>query len=77
MKNKNKKQYIAPALKCVEFKVERGFLGSNPTQGLGNWGEKPDGLYLDNFETFGEGGNPFRSDGPHSGHFSGDCGEWD
>ena len=73
----NKKQYIAPALKCVEFKVERGFLGSNPTQGLGNWGTKPNDLTIENFGTHNEGRSPFSSDGPHGGFFSGDCGEWD
>lgn len=28
-----KKQYIAPKLKCVEFKVELGFIVSSLTQG--------------------------------------------
>ena len=72
---KTKKQYIAPTMKCVEFKVERGYAGSM-TQGLGNWHGKPDGLYLDNFETYNEG-NPFSSDGPHGGFFSGDNSDWD
>lgn len=71
-----KKQYIAPTIKCVEFKVERGYAGSL-TQGLNNWNGKPNDLYLDNFGTYGEGGNPFSSDGPHGGYFSGDNGEWD
>ena len=69
---KTKKQYIAPTLKCVEFKVERGYAMS---QGLNDWHNKPDGLYLDNFETYGEGG--FSSDGPHGGFFSGDNSDWD
>ena len=70
---KTKKQYIAPTLKCVEFKVERGYAMS---QGLNDWHNKPDGLYLDNFETYNEG-NPFSSDGPHGGYFSGDNSDWD
>ena len=74
----NKKQYIAPALKCVEFKVERGFLGSNLTQGLRNWESKPDNLTIENFGTYCQGDRPFQEVGPHGGFFSGDISDsWD
>ena len=43
-----KKQYIAPTIKCVSFKVEHGFAVSTLTQGFNNWNtnwyDKPDKL---------------------------------
>ena len=70
MKNKNKKQYIAPALKCVEFKVERGYdlsqsLGSQPL------GDASTYNFLDD-------PNRYKDDGRcYKGFFSGDNGDWD
>ncbi|MCQ2298027.1 MAG: hypothetical protein MJZ51_05330 [Bacteroidales bacterium] len=44
----NKKNYIKPELKSVEFKVELGFAASSLSQGMGNLREQfrdnPDGI---------------------------------
>ena len=64
----NKKQYIAPAMKCVEFKVERGYALS---QGAGSvLGNNNDFEYYKN--------NPGESpDNRFGGYFSGNTDDWD
>ena len=75
-----KKQYIAPSLKCVEFKAEHGFAGSTLSQGFNNWNtnwyDKPDKLTYDNFNTFNDG-NPFKTGGRNGGYFTGNNEDWD
>ncbi len=65
---KTKKQYIAPALKCVEFKVERGYNLSQGTDIIlgGNTEFK---TYVENPGSFHE--NRF------GGYFSDNTEEWD
>ena len=75
-----KKQYIAPTIKCVAFKVEHGFAGSTLSQGFSNWNtkwyEKPSDLTYDNFNTFNDG-NPFKTGGRNGGYFTGNNEDWD
>ena len=66
----NKKQYIAPTMKCVEFKVERGYAVS---QGVGN-------NILGDASTYNffEDPNDFRHSGQcYRGYFTGDNSDWD
>lgn len=64
----NKKLYIAPALKCVEFKVERGYAMS---QGIGSTlGNNTD------FQIYIEDPNEFRGN-RFGGYFSGNNDDWD
>lgn len=71
----NKKKYIAPAIKCVEFKVEQGYAQSL-FQGMSNWEEKPSDLTADNFDTYYEG-KPFKTGGHFGGYFTGNNDDWD
>ena len=61
---KNKKQYITPTLKCVQFKVEKGYYGSeSPKQKLTLFqSQDPSEITGDN--RFG-------------GYFSGNTDDWD
>ena len=64
----NKKQYIAPTLKCVEFKVERGYAMS---QGIGSTlGTNTE------FQEYIEGPNEFQGN-RFGGYFSGNNDDWD
>ena len=65
---KTKQQYIAPTMKCVEFKVERGYAMS---QGVGSTlGNNTDlQMYIEDPNEFP--GNRF------GGYFSGNNDDWD
>lgn len=64
----NKKQYIKPELKSVEFKVELGFAASQTVSSYGNWrGRQPADEYTANP---GNGGR-------FGGFFTGNNDDWD
>lgn len=65
-----KKQYIAPTIKCVEFKVERGYAGSLG-QNVGN----PLGTNND-FENYKNNPSSFTGE-RFGGYFSGNNEDWD
>ena len=70
----NKQRYIAPVVKCVEFKTERGF-ATSLTQGFGSRGAKPTDLHYENFDDYED--NPYRGEGRFGGFFTGNNEDWD
>ena len=69
----NKQRYIAPVVKCVEFKTERGF-ATSLTQGFGSgWGSRPTDLHYENFDEYE--GAP--EGGRFGGFFTGNNEDWD
>lgn len=50
-----KKEYIVPTLKCIEFKVELGFVRSSLTQGLINYFDDDDDDDDDDYDFYRPG----------------------
>ena len=73
----NKQKYIAPVVKCVEFKTERGF-ATSLTQGFGSgWGSRPTDLHYEDFDNYYGEGTPFHTGGRFGGFFTGNNEDWD